>query len=61
MSKSMNKYEKSLFSRMELLAVVNALEYFYSYLYGQEILLSTDNFAVSWVKNLKNPTDQVSR
>lgn len=36
-------------------------EPFNSYLYGQEILLSTDNSVVSWVKKIKNPTGLVGR
>jgi hypothetical protein len=31
------------------------------YLYGQEVLLRTDNAAVSWVRSLKNPSGQVAR
>lgn len=62
MSKTKNKYEPSYcVTRKELLAVINALKDFNSYLYGQEILLSTDNSAVSWVKNLKNPIGLVAR
>lgn len=58
----MNKYEQSYcVTRKELLAVVNALKHFHSYLYGQEVILRTDNSAVSWVKNLKNPTGQLAR
>lgn len=62
MSKSLNKYEQSYcVTRKELLAVVNILKHFHSYLYGQEVILRTDNSAVSWVKNLKNPTGQLAR
>lgn len=62
MSKTKNKYEPSYcVTHKELLAVINALKQFNSYLYGQEILLSTDNSAVSLIKNLKNPTGLVAR
>lgn len=62
LSKAMNKHEQSYcVTRKELLAVVNALKHFHSYLYGQEVLLRTDNSAVSWVQNLKNPTGQMAR
>ena len=48
MSKTMNKHEQSYcVTRKELLAVVTALRNFHSYLYGQEIVLRTDNAAVS--------------
>lgn len=62
MSKAMNKHEQSYcVTRKELLAVVNALKHFNSYLYGQAVLLRTDNSAVSWVRNLKNPMGQMAR
>jgi len=62
MSKSMNKHERSYcITRKELLAVITALKHFHIYLYGQEILVRTDNSAVSWIKTLKVPTGQVAR
>jgi hypothetical protein len=48
-------------TRKEMLAVVLSLRKFHSYLYGQEILLRTDNSAVSWAKTLKNPSGQNAR
>jgi hypothetical protein len=48
-------------TRKELLAVVSALKNFHSYLNGQEVLLRTDNAAVSWLKNLKMPSGQIAR
>ena len=57
MSKAMNKHEQQYcVTRKELLAVVVALKNFHSYLYGQKVLLRTDNAAVTWMKNLKTPT-----
>ena len=62
MSKALNKHEESYCTtRKELLAVVIALKNFHPYLYGQKIHLRTDNAAVSWLRNLKNPTGQVAR
>ncbi|MCG7877680.1 MAG: RNase H-like domain-containing protein, partial [Candidatus Thiodiazotropha endolucinida] len=62
MSKTMNIHEQSYcVTRKELLAVVSALRNFHSYLYGQEILLRTDNSAVSWMRSLKTPTGQMAR
>ncbi|VDI48844.1 Hypothetical predicted protein [Mytilus galloprovincialis] len=56
MSKSMNIHEQAYcVTRKELLAVIIALKTFHHYLYGQEVLLRTDNAAVSWMKNLKKP------
>ncbi|KAK3100422.1 hypothetical protein FSP39_019732 [Pinctada imbricata] len=62
MSKALNKHEVAYcVTRKELLAVIVALKNFHCYLYGQEILIRTDNAAVSWMKSLKNPTGQVAR
>ena len=62
MSKALNKHEVAYcVTRKELLAVIVALKSFHCYLYGQEILLRTDNAAVSWMRSLKNPTGQVAR
>ena len=61
-SKSLNKHEQNYcVTRKELLAVIHALNTFHHYLYGQPVLLRTDNAAVSWMRNLKRPTGQVAR
>jgi hypothetical protein len=61
-SKALNSHEKAYcVTRKELLAVINALKALHSYLYGQPVLVRTDNAAVSWMKNLKHPTGQVAR
>lgn len=58
----MNKHERQYcVTRKELLAVVEALKAFHSYLYDQMVLLSTDNASISWIKNLKNPPGQTTR
>ena len=62
MSKALHKHEISYCTtRKELLAVVTALKNFHPYLYGQKVIIRTDNAAVSWMTNLKNPTGQVAR
>ena len=62
MSKTMNVHERVYcVTRKELLAVIVSLRNFHTYLYGQNVLLRTDNAAVSWVRNLKKPTGQVAR
>ena len=62
MSKSSNEHEqKYCTTRRELLAVIMALKTFHHYVYGQEILLRTDNIALSWLRSLKAPTGQVAR
>ena len=61
MSRAINKLEQLYCpTRKELLAVIYALRSFHSYLYGQYVLLRTDNSAVSWLRQLKNPTGQVA-
>ena len=61
MSKALNKHEASYCTtRKELLAVITALTHFHSYIYGQNVLPHTDNAAVNWMSNLKNPTGQVA-
>ena len=58
----MNKHEQLYCTaRKELLAAVYALRTFRSYLCGQPVLLRMDNSAVSWLRQLKNPTGQVAR
>ena len=62
MSKTMNVHERIYcVTRKELLAVIVALRNFHTYLYGQNVLLRTDNAAVSWMRNLEKPTGQVAR
>ena len=62
MSKAMNVHERTYcVTRKELLAVIVALKNFHTYLYGQKVLLRTDNAAVSWMQSLKRPTGQVAR
>lgn len=61
-SKRMNVYEQAFFIlRKNLLAVVTAFRTFYAYVYGQEVILTSDNAAVSWMKILKKPTRQTAR
>ena len=62
MSKTLSPCEaKYCVTRKELLAVVTALKHFHCYLYGQNVLLRTDNAAVSWIHGLKNPSGQMAR
>lgn len=37
-----------------------ALRTFHPYVYEQEVLLRTDNAAISWIRNLKKPTGQTA-
>ena len=39
----------------ELLVVVRALKHFKCYLYGQKVIVRTDNSAVSWLHRSKDP------
>lgn len=61
-SKSLNRNETNYcVTRKELLVVVLALRRFRTYLYGQEVLVRTDNSAVSYVRSLKNPSGQIAK
>ena len=61
-SKALTKTEQVYcVTRKELLAVVMALKHFHPYLYGREVILRTDNAAVSWMRNLRTPTGQTAR
>ena len=61
-SKALTKTEQVYcVTRKELVAVVMALKYFHPYLYGREIILRTNNAAVSWMRNLRTPTGQTAR
>ena len=61
MSKALNKHETSYCTtRKELFAVITALKNVHSCIYRYNVLLRTNNAAVSWMRNLKNPTEQVS-
>ena len=39
----------------ELLAVVQAIEYFHLYLYGNTFLVRTDHSSLQWLVSFKNP------
>ena len=61
-SKALSKAEQDYcVTRKELLAVVLALENFHPYVYGREVIVRTDNAAVSWMKSLRAPTGQTAR
>ena len=55
MSKAMNKHEQ------QYRGTVVVLKTFHSYLYGQKVLLRTNNAAHTWMKNLKTFTGQSDR
>ena len=48
-------------TRKELLAVVESVKHFRHYIYGRHTILRTDNAAVSWMRNLKDPAGQMAR
>ena len=48
-------------TRKELLAVVQAVKHFHSYLYGRHFTVRTDHAALKWLFNFKNPEGQVAR
>ncbi len=61
-SKVLKKEEKNYcITRKELLAVVESVKHFRYYIYGRPTILRTDNAAVSWLRNLKDPAGQMAR
>ena len=48
-------------TRKELLAVIQAVQHFHSYLYGRHFTIRTDHAALKWLLNFKNPEGQVAR
>ena len=61
-SKALTKTEQVYYvTRKEPLAVVMALKHFHPYLYSREVILRTDNTAVSWMGNLRTPRGQTAR
>jgi hypothetical protein len=48
-------------TRKELLAVVQAVQHFHSYLYGRHFTIRTDHAALKWLLSFKNPEGQVAR
>ena len=47
--------------RKELVAIVQAVQYFHSYLYGRHFTIRTDHAALKWLLNFKNPEEQGAR
>ena len=45
----------------ELLAVVNSVQQFHHYLYGQHFMVRTDHASLRWLTNFKNPEGQLAR
>jgi hypothetical protein len=61
-SRCLSKAERNYcVTRRELLAVVHFMLYFKYYLLGHEILVRTDHGSLTWLKNMRNPCDQVAR
>ena len=62
MSKSFTKAEQRYcVTRKEMCALVTALKQYKHYLYGRRIEVRTDNAAVSWMRNIKEPEGQMAR
>ena len=45
----------------ELLAIVNSVQQFHHYLYGQHFMVRTDHASLRWLTNFKNPEGQLAR
>lgn len=62
MSKCLSKAERNYcVTRRELLAVVTALNRYHHYTFGRPVTIRTDNSAVMWLKQLKDPQHQMAR
>ena len=48
-------------TRRELLAVVDAVRHFHSYLYGSKFTIRSDHSALQWLHNLRDPEGQLAR
>lgn len=48
-------------TRKELLAVVDAVRHFHTYLYGSRFTIRSDHSALQWLKNLRDPEGQLAR
>ena len=46
--------------RKELLTIVQAVQYFHSYICGHHFTIQTDHAAIKWLLNFKNPEGQVA-
>jgi hypothetical protein len=61
-SRCLDQAEKNYcVTRKELLAVVYFMGYFHHYLLGAKTTVRTDHGSLQWLKQMKNPTDQVAR
>ena len=61
-SRTMTKPERNYsVTRRELLAVVEFCKHFRHYLIGRKFRLRTDHAALTWLKNLKDPSGQYAR
>ena len=48
-------------TRQELLAAVEAVRHFHTYLYGSKFTIRSDHSALQWLHNLKDPEGQLAR
>ena len=48
-------------TRKELLAVVDAIRHFHTYLYGARFTVRSDHSALQWLQNLRDPEGQLAR
>ena len=48
-------------SRRELVAVINAVQHFHHYLYGQHFTVRTHHAALKWLLSFRNPEGQIAR
>ena len=59
-SKKLLPYQKNYSStELECLAIIEAIEYWHHYLYGNQFTVITDHQALQWLKNVKKPNSRL--
>ena len=59
-SRTLSSPEKQYCVTMELLAVIEAVQHFHSYLYDRHLTIRTDYAVLKWLLNFENPEGQVA-
>ena len=61
-SKTLSSSERNYCTtRRELLAIIRVVKHFHHYLYGVNFLIWTENGALTWLLNFKQPEGQIAR
>ena len=59
-SKKLLQYQRNYSStELECLAIIESIEYWHHYLYGQKFTVITDHQALRWLRNIKKPNSRL--